>query len=57
MTEDCTDCKAVYPYQPNEIVHFITMLCDARKRLTDADLDAIAADLNAYRDKREAKGQ
>jgi hypothetical protein len=27
------------------------------KRLTDADLDAIAADLNAYRDKREAKGQ
>ena len=46
-----------YPYQPNEIAHFITMLRDTRKRLTDADLDSIAADLNAYRDKREAKGQ
>ena len=46
-----------YPYQPNEIAHFITMLRDTRKRLTDADLDSIAADLNAYRDKSEAKGQ
>lgn len=46
-----------YPYQPNEIAHFITMLRDTRKRLTDADLDSIAADLNAYRDEREAKGQ
>ena len=46
-----------YPYQPNEIAHFMTMLRDTRKRLTDADLDAIAADLNEYRDKREAKGQ
>ena len=46
-----------YPYQPNEIAHFITMLRDTRKRLTEADLDAIVADLNAYRDKREAKGQ
>ena len=46
-----------YPFQPNEIAHFITMLRDTRKRLTDADLDSIAADLNAYRDEREAKGQ
>ena len=46
-----------YPYQPNEIAHFITMLRDTRTRLTDADLDSIAADLNAYRDEREAKGQ
>jgi thioredoxin-related protein len=46
-----------YPYQPNEIAHFITMLRDTRKRLTDADLDVIAADLNAYRDQREAKVQ
>ncbi len=46
-----------YPYQPNEIAHFITMLRDTRKRLTDADLDSIAADLNLYRDQREAKGQ
>ena len=46
-----------YPFQPNEIAHFITMLRDTRKRLTDADLDIIAADLNSYRDQREAKGQ
>ncbi|MCA9010418.1 MAG: thioredoxin family protein [Planctomycetaceae bacterium] len=46
-----------YPYQPNEIAHFITMLRDSRKNLTDANLDTIAADLNAYRDEREAKKQ
>ena len=46
-----------YPFQPNEIAHFMTMLRDTRTRLTDADLDVIAADLNSYRDKREAKGK
>ena len=28
-----------YPFQPNEIAHFITMLRDTRTRLTDADLN------------------
>ena len=46
-----------YPVQTNEIAHFIAMLRDTRKRLMDADLDAIAADLNAYRDKCSVKGQ
>ena len=43
-----------YPYQPNEIAHFITMIRETRKKLTDADLDKFAADLNAYREVREA---
>lgn len=46
-----------YPFQPNEIGHFMTMLRGNRKRLTDTDRDSISADLNACRDKREAKGQ
>jgi thioredoxin-related protein len=45
-----------YPYQPGEIAHFMTMLRETRKRLSDADLAAIEADLNAYREKREVKG-
>ena len=42
-----------YPYQPNEINYFISMLRETRQRLTDDDLSKIAADLNAYRDERE----
>jgi len=42
-----------YPYQPNEIAHFLTMLSSTRKTLTDAELEAISADLNAYRETRE----
>lgn len=44
-----------YPYQPQEIAHFLTMLKSTRKRLTDADLEAIAADLTAYRVAQDAK--
>lgn len=51
------DGNVGYPYQPNEIAHFITMLRESRKKLTDADLEAIAADMNAYRENREAKKQ
>ncbi len=46
-----------YPYQPNEISHFIAMIRETRKKLTDADLDRIAADLNAYRENCESKTQ
>ena len=51
------DGNVGYPYQPNEIAHFITMLRESRKKLTDTDLEAIAADMNAYRDSREAKSR
>lgn len=51
------DGNVGYPYQPNEIAHFITMLRESRKKLTDADLEIIAADMNSYRDNREAKTQ
>ena len=44
-----------YPYQPNEIAHFITMLRDSRQKLTDTQLETISADLHAYREQREAK--
>jgi thioredoxin-related protein len=44
-----------YPYQPGEVAHFINMLTETRKRLTDAELSMIAADLNAYRERQEGK--
>jgi hypothetical protein len=44
-----------YPYQPDEIKHFMTMLRETRQRLTDDDLSKIEADLNAYRENREKK--
>lgn len=43
------------PSAPEEIDHFIAMLTATRKRLTDADLDAIRHDLNSDREKREPK--
>ncbi len=44
-----------YPYQPEEIEHFVTMLKATKNRLTDAEIEAIVADLNAYREAREKK--
>lgn len=44
-----------YPYQPAEIAYFIKMLSETRKRLTDAELETIATDLNTYREKQESK--
>lgn len=44
-----------YPYQPEEIEHFVTMLKTTKNRLTDAEIEAIVADLNAYRTARETK--
>jgi len=42
-----------YPYQPGEIAHFISMLRSTRSRLTDAQLESIAAELTAWRVSRE----
>ena len=42
-----------YPYQPAEIAHFISMLRSTRSRLTDAQLESIAAELTAWRVSRE----
>jgi thioredoxin-related protein len=44
-----------YPYQPQEIAHFITMLRSTCKRLSETDLESLAADLTAYRVAREAR--
>ena len=46
-----------YPYQPEEIAYFISMLQSTRTNLSDDDLQTIAADLNAYRETQEAKRQ
>jgi thiol-disulfide isomerase/thioredoxin len=44
-----------YPYQPAEIDHFLAMLGTTKQRLTEADLDQLRADLNAYRHEREKR--
>lgn len=44
-----------YPYQPEEIEHFATMLKATKNRMTDAEMESIVADLNAYRVARETK--
>lgn len=44
-----------HPSQPAEIDHFLAMLKGTRKRLTDSDLDAFGAELNAAREKHERK--
>lgn len=44
-----------YPYQPSEIAHFMTVLRETRQKLTNDDLKKIEADLNAYREAKEAK--
>ena len=43
------------PSTPEEIDHFIQMLTSTKKRLADADLDAIRLDLNNAREDREKK--
>ncbi len=42
-----------YPYKPEEISHFLTMLRETKQNLSDADLGQIEADLNRYRTDRE----
>lgn len=42
-----------YPGEPAEIDHFLSMLAGTRQRLGDEDLQAIRADLDAYRIERE----
>lgn len=42
-----------YPYHPGEIDHFLSMLTSTRRRMTDADVAAIRADLDQYRAERE----
>lgn len=49
------DGNVGYPFQRNEIAYFISMLRETRQNLTDAQLEALAADLNAYREKRESE--
>lgn len=44
-----------YPYKPEEVEHFITMLKSTKKRLQDADLAKLRDALNAFREAREKK--
>jgi len=44
-----------YPYHPQEVDHFIGMLTTTRQRMTDEDLAAVRAGLEAYRKKREGE--
>lgn len=44
-----------YPAQPQEIAHFVAMLKSTRNRLTDTEIESLAADLTAWRAAQEAK--
>lgn len=44
-----------YPYQPNEIAHFMKVIRETRQKLTDEKLSELEAALNAYREAKEAK--
>ncbi len=44
-----------YPYKPEEIAHFVSMLRTTRTNLTDEDLVIISTAMNTYRKTREAK--
>lgn len=46
-----------YPYQPEEIQHFISVLRDTRQRLSDDDLADLEADLTKFREEREKKAK
>ena len=44
-----------YPFQPEEIAHFVNMIRQTRQTLSDAELEAITADLETFRVQREKK--
>lgn len=44
-----------YPLRPAEIEHFISMLSETKQRLQENDLQALRADLDAYRREREER--
>ena len=44
-TSDAEKSNIGFPYEPNEIEHFVKMLNDTRKRLTDEDVKALKVSL------------
>lgn len=44
-----------FPYQPEEVEHFVTMLNAAKQKLTDADITMLRDSLDANRQAEEAK--
>lgn len=42
------------PWEPHEVAHFKTMLEKAKKHLTDAEISALVASIQAFRKKSEA---
>ena len=41
-----------YPHQPDEVAHFVQMIRETRKLITDTQLASIETDLHAFRTKR-----
>lgn len=44
-----------FPYQPDEIAHFKVMLQKVKKRITDAEMDALIKSLEEVRKKAEGR--
>jgi len=44
-----------YPYQPDEVAHFVKAIRETRKSITDTELAAIETDLHDFRIKTRAK--
>jgi hypothetical protein len=42
------------PWAPHEVEHFKTMLLQAKKRLTEAEIDALIASIQEFRKRTEA---
>lgn len=55
VTSDSPQGNIGYPFEPPEIKHFIAMLNQTRRSMTDAEVDSLTRDLNAYAEERKAK--
>jgi hypothetical protein len=50
LTSTAAKGNVGFPYQPEEVAHFATMLAKAKVNLTDADVAALIASLHAIRE-------
>jgi thioredoxin-related protein len=55
VTSDGPSGNIGYPYEPAEIEHFVAMLKQTRRTLTDTTIAALAGDLSAYAETRKAR--
>ena len=55
-TATASDGKNVgFPWEPNEVAHFKTMLDASKRHLTDADVAALVKSMEDFRKKEEGK--